>query len=115
NLRISPLAGRALPMSRRARPASGLIRRFGISGYPARSVRLDQVLRVDTESLADLEDGPELVLPGAPATSALVRSPGNLIQVASDRTQLTDGALEGDQLVLWQWRERSQVRSHEYG
>lgn len=86
-----------------------------MSGHPARRVRLDHVLRVVAEGPANLEDGPQLVMANAPAASALVRSSGNLIQVASHGAQLTDGTLERDQFILWQWGERAQVRSHKYG
>src|SRR6266480_3953064 len=101
-------------MSRRARPSRALTLRFGMSARPARGVRFDQTLGVATQSFADLEDGPELVVAHAPDTSTAVGSARDLIEVAPDRTQLTYGLLQRDQFVVWQWSQGSQVRSHEH-
>src|ERR1700733_10253827 len=84
-----------------------------MAGIPARGVRSDQALGMVAERLADLEDGAELVLADAPDASTAVCSTRNLIQVAPDRTQLADGALQCDELVLRQWAQGTQMRPHE--
>ena len=58
------------------RPAARISRSvFGIPGRPAGGIGLDQVLGVIAQRLADFEDGPKFIAPGAGDPRALVVRP----------------------------------------
>src|SRR6185437_11835482 len=92
----------SLEMSRRGRPSRELTRRFGTAGTPTGAVRFDQTLGMVSQRLADLEDGPELVMADAADASTLVGCPSDLVQVAPDRSQLADATLKRYELLFWQ-------------
>jgi hypothetical protein len=61
----------------------------------------------------DAEHCRKAVAPSAYHKLALVGGTGNLVQVAANASEFRQGALEGQQLLLREWRQRPQVSSVE--
>ena len=67
-----------------------------------------------SQTLADLEERPEIIPSGAAHALALVRRPRELVQVASHGAQFRDGPLERQEFLFRQRRKRSKMGPNQH-
>src|SRR5258708_26573152 len=89
--------------------------RMDMPRRPANLIRLEKGLSVLAQRLTDFEHRPKLLPHRTRCFAAFVHRPCDLVDIPADGGELSDAALERQELLLRQRHQRAQMRTGEHG